>query len=292
MVRTRREAFGAGVLTLATFLIAPLTAPGPIELANAAGVAVALWAAFLVWRNYGREDVAETFPFRVGPAGPALLITAAAVFVAAIAAGWIAWTGYASSRLQAIDAILVEIWRFPLSPVEVYGSAAPDGPPVSVSDMRLVGATLTVALACGAVFGLVCLVGGVDRRETLRKHAVVWRGWRLESAESRLAARGVKGLQPVRDPIAEAASTRPLSRWAYLRALSLLVAIVCLPFAPLCLKLAATIPIQEVQAFFANPLFANEFFAVWLVGLWGFCIGAAVILFAVYLRLGWALARA
>lgn len=291
MTRTRREAYGAGVLTLATFMIAPLMAPGPLELANIAGLAVAFWAAIVVWRRYGSDDAAETFIYRVAPAGPSLLFAAMALFLITLTAGWIGWIGFTSPRIQTLDAFMQSWWTFPLSPLSLYVSAAPDAPPLSLSDVRIVGGALSGAAIIGAVLGLICLFGSIPRKETLRSHAVIWRGWRLESAESRLAARGVKGLQPVRDPIAEAASTRPLSKWAFLRAASLSIAVICLPYAPVCLKLLTTMDVPEVQAFFANPVFSNAFVMIWLTGLWGFFIAASVILVGVYLRLGFALAR-
>ena len=69
----RRGAYAAGMLTLAVFLTPALLAPGPIEIANTAGVALAIWLAIDAWRTYGRRDLRATLPYRVAPVAPGLL---------------------------------------------------------------------------------------------------------------------------------------------------------------------------------------------------------------------------
>ena len=57
MAAERQGAFSASIFTLATFLAPALLAPGPIELANLAGVVFAVWMAIDVWRRYGRRVI-------------------------------------------------------------------------------------------------------------------------------------------------------------------------------------------------------------------------------------------
>lgn len=287
--RPNREAYAASLFAFSAFLVAPLAAPGPIELANLAGVALAIWVAVVVRRNYGRDDIPDTFAYRVSTAGPGLLISATVLFTITLAVGWVGWMGYTSDQVRLIDDGLSVLWDFAYSPVALFATTGAPGLPPSADALRLMTTALSAAVLLGVVFALMNFVGAVRRRRTLRRHAVIWRGWPIDNAEIRLAARGVRGLAPVRDPLEEA-TARPLAKWAFLRAASLIVAIVGLPFAPTLMQLISALPNAEVQAIFASPLMNNPFFAIWITGLWAFCIAGAINLFGAYLRLGFVLA--
>ncbi len=69
----------------------------------------------------------------------------------------------------------------------------------------------------------------------------------------------------------------------------MIVAIIFLPYAPLFLRFLAGSGFPQVEAFFTSPLVDNIFFNIWLVGLWGMIVAAAIILFFAYIRLAFAL---
>lgn len=284
----RRGAYAAGMLTFAVFLAPALLAPGPIEIANIAGVALAIWLAVDAWRIHGRRDLRATLPYRVAPVAPGLLGSAAMIFVVALVMGWQRWSGGKDLKLEQITQFCRSIWDFPFSPIAMLARPTAALPTISAETIQNVTVCLSVAVCFGLAFGLFSLVGRIDERSSLRRHAVLWRSGDSSEPEDRLAKRGVRGLKPVRSADYGVAGQRVSGRLA-LRAASMIVAIVTLPFAPLFLRFLAGSGFPQVEAFFAWSLIDNVFFNIWLVGLWSMIITAAIILFFAYIRLAFAL---
>ncbi len=284
----RRGAYASGMLTLAVFLAPALMAPGPIEIANFAGIALAIWLGVDAWRVYGRHDLRATLPYRVAPVAPGLLGSAAIIFMVALLIGWQNWTGVRDPQIQQIARFCAGFWDFPFSPIAMLARENPGLPTVSLKTVENVMVCLSAAVALGLVFGLFSLIGRIDHRDTLRRHAVLWRGGQAAMPENRLAKRGARGLKPVRAADYGVAG-ESVSRRLMLRATSMIVAIVFLPFAPLFLRFIAGSGIPQVEAFLQSPFVDNSFFNVWLVGLWSMIITAAIILFFAYIRLAFAL---
>ena len=284
----RRGAYASGMLTLAVFLIPALMAPGPVEVANIAGVALAIWLAVDAWRIYGRHDLKATLPYRISPVAPGLLGSAAMIFVIALLIGWQSRTGVIDPQLYEITRICQAFWDFPFSPVAMLARPNPALPTISAETIQTVTVCLSAAIGLGLIFGLFTLIGRISRRDTLRRHAVLWRGGKSAMPENRLAQRGARGLKPVRSADYGIAGESVSGRLA-LRALSMTVAIVFLPYAPLFLRFIAGSGFPQVEAFFASPFVDNSFFNIWLIGLWSMIITSAIILFFAYIRLALAL---
>lgn len=283
----RRGAYAAGMLTLAVFLTPALLAPGPIEIANTAGVALTIWLAIDAWRTYGRRDLRATLPDHVAPVAPGLLGSAALIFIVVLLAGWFS-VGRSDGQLDWIAAICAEFWDFPFSPVAMLARFNPALPTISAETMLNVTLCLSAALALGLFFGLFSLFGRIDDRDTLRRHAVLWRGGESSAPEDRLAKRVARGLKPVRSADYGVTGTKVSGRLA-LRAVSMVVAIIFLPFAPLFPRFLAGSGFPQVEAFFSSQLIDNGFFNIWIVGLWAMIIASAIILFFAYIRLAFAL---
>ncbi len=282
----RRGAYTSSMLTLAVFLAPALLAPGPVEIANIAGIALAVWLAVDAWRTYGRRDLRATLPYRVAPVAPGLLGSAALIFMIALIIGWLG--GARHDQLDKIYDICARFWDFPFSPVAMLARPNVALPTISPETIKIVTVCLSAALLLGLFFGLFSLVGHIYERGTLRRHAVVWLGGDSSAPEDRLAKRGARGLKPVRSIDYGVAGTKVSGRLT-LRAASMVVAIVFLPFAPLFLRFLAGSGFPRVEAFFASELLDNAFFNVWIVGLWAMIITAAIILFFAYIRLAFAL---
>lgn len=284
----RRGAYASGMLTLAVFLTPALMAPGPVEMANIAGVALAIWLAVDAWRIYGRHDLRATLPYRVAPVAPGLLGSAAIIFIIALLIGWQGWSGGVDPQLQEITRICRSFWDFPFSPVAMLARPSAALPEISGETVQNVTVCLSAAIVLGLAFGFFALLGRIGRRDTLRRHAVLWRGGDSTVPEDRLAKRGARGLKPVRSADYGVSGERVSGRLA-LRALSMTVAIFFLPYAPLFLRFLAGSGFPQVEAFFASPFVDNPFFNIWLVGLWSMIIAASIILFFAYIRLAFAL---
>ncbi|MEX2519529.1 MAG: hypothetical protein WD969_09400 [Paracoccaceae bacterium] len=260
----RLTAYAAGVFTLTVFLFPPLLAPGPLTASHGAAAVFAALIALGVWRHSMRADPAATLPHRVAPVSAGLLAAAAAIFIAVLAAAWApaapgAW------------------WWFPFSPVGMFAVAAPGLEPVSETAAAGVAAALTVALIAGGFVGAIALIGPIRGRETLRVHTLVWRGERPEMAAARDA------LDQFRHP--------PVSARLWLRSLSFLVAFCCLLYAPVFARLLGAARIPGLDRAFSSPEVSSVFAALWLTGLWGAGVAAAMIFCAAYLRLGFTLVR-
>ena len=288
MATQRRGAYSSSMLTLAVFLSPALLAPGPMEMANLAGVALAVWFAIDAWRVYGRNDLPVTLPYRIGPVAPGLLGSAALIFVLALAHGWAAERQIAADLALTLDTALRDAWRFPLSPVNMLIAPSPGLAPLSAPTVQSIAFCLSAALALGLIFGVFSLVGGIWNKGDLRRHALIWKGVNLTAGEDALAARGARGLKPMRDPLKTTMKT-PVSGRLFLRALSLLVAIVCLPYAPVFVRMAANSRIPALEKLFESSLAENAFFTIWLIGLWAMLVAAAIIFFFAYLRLAFTL---
>ena len=284
----RRGAYASGMLTLAVFLTPALMAPGPVEIANIAGIALAIWLAVDAWRIYGRHDLRATLPYRVAPVAPGLLGSAAIIFVVALLIGWQSWTGAVDPQLSEVTRLCQAFWDFPFSPVAMLARPSAALPTISPETVQNVMVCLSAAIALGLFFGLFALIGRIDARSTLRRHAVLWRGGESTEPEDRLAKRGARGLKPVRSADYGVAGEKVSGR-LLLRAASMIVAIVFLPYAPLFLRFLAGSGFPQVEAVFNSPLVDNIFFNIWLVGLWSMIIAAAIILFFAYIRLAFAL---
>lgn len=284
MASERQGAYAASMFTLATFLAPAILAPGPVELANVAGVVFALWMALDVWRRYGRHDIPATFPTRPSPVGPGVVASAALLFAIAILHAWAEANG-ASGSLGARFESVRALWDFPFSPVALFLAPIEHAPEPSRYFATLIPVLMTAAVAIGALFGLLTLVAGVSRPDTLRHHALVWKGVRLEDAEEALARRGVRGLKPIRDPFAEADKT-PVSGGLFRRAATLVLAVLIVAYAPLALRLLAGLGGDAAEAFFAGPFPQNAFFALWLPALWAILLASSLIYLGAYLRLG------
>ena len=284
----RRGAYASGMLTLAVFLTPALFAPGPIEIANIAGIALAIWLAVDAWRIYDRTDLRATLPYRVAPVAPGLLGSAALIFITVLLVGWFNWTGQADPLVRRAYALCADLWNFPFSPVAMLARPSPELPTISPATIELVTLSLSAAIVLGLAFGVFSLIGRIDERATLRRHAMVWRGQSAPDGVTRLEARGARGLKPVRS--AEyGVKGQPVSGRLMVRAISMIVAIVFLPYAPLFLRFVAGSGFPQMKAFFASPLIDNLFFNIWIVGLWAILVAAAIILFFAYIRLAIAL---
>lgn len=282
----RRGAYASGMLTLAVFLAPALIAPGPVEIANIAGIALAIWLAVDAWRIYGRRDLRATLPYRVAPVAPGLLGSAALIFMITLIIGWLG--GARNAQLDQITDLSARFWDFPFSPVAMLARPNAALPTISTETIQSVSLCLSAALVLGLFFGLFSLIGRIDERGTLRRHAVVWLGGDSSAPEDRLAKRGARGLKPVRSIDHGVAGTKVSGRLA-LRAASMVVAILFLPFAPLFLRFIAGSGFPRVEAFFASALVDNAFFNVWFVSLWAMIITASIILFFAYVRLAFVL---
>lgn len=282
----RRGAYATGMLTLAVFLAPALMAPGPVELANVAGVALAIWLALDAWRIYGRRDLRATLPYRVAPVAPGLLGSAAMLFMIALIIGWLG--GARNAQLDKVTDLCARFWDFPFSPIAMLARPNVALPTISPETVKIVTVCLSAALLLGLFFGLFSLIGRIYERSTLRRHAVLWLGGESAVPEDRLAKRGARGLKPVRSADYGVAD-RKVSGRLTLRATSMIVAIVFLPFAPLFLRFFAGSGFPRVEAFFASEFVDNAFFNVWIVGLWAMIITAAIILFFAYIRLAFVL---
>lgn len=264
MTGRRWGAYAAAIFTLAVFLMPPLLAPGPLTAAHGVAVALAALIALGVWRSTGRRDRAAAMPHRVSPVSAGLLASAAAIFIAVLASAW-------------APAPIWPCWRFSFSPVGMYAASAPGLAPVSATAAACVVAALTIALAAGAVIGALCLIGPIRQRASLRAHALIWRGARPERAAPRDA------LDRLRHP--------PVSGRLWLRSPSFLIALCCLLYAPVFARLLNGAQIPGLDRALAAPAVSNVFVTVWLAGLWGAAVAAAMIFCAAYLRLGFALSR-
>lgn len=282
----RRGAYTSSMLTLAVFLAPALMAPGPVEIANIAGIALAIWLAVDAWRTYGRRDLGATLPYRIAPVAPGLLGSAALIFMITLIIGWLG--GARNAQLDQVTDLCARLWDFPFSPVAMLARPNAALPTISAGMVQNVSLCLSAAVALGLFFGLFSLVGRIYERATLRRHAVVWLGGDSSAPEDRLAKRGARGLKPVRSIDYGVAGTKVSGRLA-LRAASMIVAIVFLPFAPLFLRFIAGSGFPRVEAFFTSALFDNAFFNVWIVSLWAMIITASIILFFAYIRLAFAL---
>lgn len=290
MAAERRGVYSASVFTLATFLAPALLAPGPVELANLAGVVFALWMAADVWRRYGRRDLPETFPHRPSPVGPAVVASAALIFAVALLHAWTAGSGAAAGGLEGGLERAEALWAFPGSPVSLFLAPLDRAPEPNRYVATLVPFLTTAAVAVGALFGLLTLVAGVYEPETLRRHAMIWKGVRMEDAEQALARRGGKGLRPIRDPFVEAEKA-PISGRLYTRAAALVVAVLALAYAPVAIRILAGMADGAKEPSFVVRLGENPFFALWLPALWAILLAASLIYLGAYLKLGAMLAR-
>ena len=252
----RRGAYASGMLTLAVFLAPALMAPGPIEIANIAGVALAIWLAVDAWRIYGRHDLRATLPYRVAPVAPGLLGSAAVIFMIALMLGWQNWTGALDPQMRSIAALCAAFWDFPFSPVAMLARENAALPTISTETVQNVTVCLSAGVALGLFFGFFSLIGRIDHRSSLRRHAVLWRGGDTVMPENRLAQRGARGLKPVRSADYGVADAKVSGR-LMLRAASMIVAIVFLPFAPLFLRFIAGSGFPQVEALFRSPLLDN-----------------------------------
>lgn len=288
MATRSRGAYAASMLTLAVFLAPALLAPGRLEIANLAGVALAVWLAIDAWRFHRRDDVPELLPHRVGPAAPGALGAAALIFTVAILHEWTQWGGAPSDRLRLVIGVCQRLWDFPGSPVALYAAEAPGLPEMTARARQGVLLTLSMAALCGAVFGGLTLLGGVRDRVMARRQALILKGETPTTAEKSLAARGARGLKPVRDRVAEA-DRRPVSARLAVRALALLVAAAVLPYAPFMLRISMGIEDPRVRRIFDSALFDLPFFTIWAQGLWASLIAGAIIFACAYLRLAVAL---
>ena len=286
MDAARRGAVGAGLCTFAVFLTPALLAPGPVRLINFAGVVFAAWCAFVVWRQYGRDDIGATFPYRVRAVAPAIVGAAALLFAVVVIGGWRG----ASIGAAEVDRALASFWSFPFSPVAMYAAEARGLTTPSDFAIGLVAMAFSAALVVGLAFAAIALFSGVEGEETLRRHALIWRGVKYQDGASLLAERGARGLEPLSDP-GPGLLSKPVVGRLRLRAVSLFVAIVMLAYAPVFCRIASATRVPYFEGFFDNPLFRNEFFAIWMCGLWALSIAAAIILFTAYLRLASVLSR-
>lgn len=286
----RKGAYAAGMFTLAAFLSPAILAPGPFELANIAGVAVAIWMGVEVARMYRREDIPATFPFRIDPVGPGIVATVAVIFLIALAIEWSRVSAGDTASGRALDAVLANFWDFPFSPARMYAMPMANLPTPSDASISLVMRLLSAACLAGIIVSILALIGGVSHRETLRRHALIWKGIRIEDGAKALEKRGARGLTPIRDPLSGIAAV-PVSGRLFLRSFSMLIALACLPYAPVFMRMLEGSRIPQIKTFFASPLFSNAFCALWLPSLWAIVVAVAMILVFSYLRLGFVMRR-
>lgn len=289
MSERRRGAYSAGMATLAIFLAPAVLSPGPLEIANLAGVALAVWMAVDAWRIFGRDDLTATLPYRVAPVSPGILGAGAIVFALSILHGWAAYRHETSSRLLEIEDTLHRIWDFPFSPVSLFARPSLIGPDMSPEAISGVTLCLSAAIAVGLLFGLFALVGRIVEPRSLRRHALLWAGVRAQSAEESLAARGATGLRPMGPRKRDDSIGKPVSGRLALRAVSMLVAVAALPYAPVLYRIFVGIATPEVRLFLDSPFMNNQFFAIWFVGIWALLCASSLILMFAYIRLSLAL---
>lgn len=172
----------------------------------------------------------------------------------------------------------------------MYARDAAGLAPASATAVRAAAATLSAAVTFGCAVGFLALIGPVSRRPTLRRHALLWKGAPVEDAARRLSDRGARGLRPVADPLAGLAG-EPVTGRLWLRAVSLLLAALCLAYAPVFSRLLGASHLPPVEAALAWPPLADGFAATWLISLWATGVAAALIYAAAYLRLGFVLSR-
>lgn len=282
----RRGVYAAGLFTTSAFLTPVALAPGPLTPAHGAAALLAFWLGISAWRSHGRQDLPSTLPHRIFPVAAGVTLSVAAVFLVVISGAWAEPGG----RLDALTAVLRGWWSFPASPVAMFAAAEPGLPPVSEGSARAAALAATAALLAGAVFAFLALIGGVPQRETLRAHALVWKGERAPDGAARLSQRGARGLRPVSDPLAGALGAQVSGR-LWLRSLSLVVAFACLLYAPVFARLIGGARLPPVEAVLASSAFGGGFASLWLLGLWGAGLATAMIFAAAYLRLGFTLAR-
>lgn len=284
MATRRRGAYSAAIFTFTTFLAPALLAPGPFELANIAGMMLAIWMAIETARMYQRDDLPATLPYRVAPVGPGVVGAAAALFFIALVIGWDQWQNTSSSVLVAAERVIMDYWRFPLSPVNMYVRPIEGLPTPEPGAARSIIFLLSAAVVIGLVVFILIMLGGVRRRDTLRRHAIIWKGITIEKAESELQRRGARGLKPIFDPMV-VAERSPVSGRLFLRALSLVVAAITLSYAPVFFRVLQGSSIPQIKAFFDSALMNNPFFAIWFSALWAIMLASAIMLIAAYLRL-------
>lgn len=286
----RRGAYAAAALTLAAFLLPALFAPGPIELANVAGCIFAIWMASDVWRRYGRRDAPSSLVFRVGPAAPGVVASAAVLFALALLHSWDAARTGTWPQLETMAATASSSWTFPFSPLKMYLDPAVAAPAPTAEAARLVTLILTAALAVGGIFAILSLVAHVGDKEGLRRHALIWKGVRAADSEDRLAARGARGLAPIRDPLSEVV-TAPVAGRLFLRAAALVLVFAVLLYAPFVIRWIGASSFEPARVFFESAFVKNAFFPLWITALWGVCLAGALIHVGAYIRLGLATAR-
>lgn len=284
MEKTRLSAFHASLITFVVFLAPVVLAPGGFALANVAGVAVALWFAIEVLRGYGSDAKGSTFAFRVRSVAPGLAAAAMLIFAVVIMCERSAFAAEAAADQ------LVDLWRFPFSPVAMFAAAQDGLPTASTEAVLRVAFAYTVAVAIGALFACLALFSKIDRTDSLHRHGLIWRGVKVPDPQERLAARGAKGLNAIVDPYTEL-TDQPVRPRLFIRAASLLFAFVLLSYAPVFTRIVAVSRIPVAEGLFDGGLANNPFFALWLTGMWGLTIAAALILMFAYLRLAAAMPR-
>lgn len=286
----RRGAYSAAALTLAAFLLPALFAPGPIELANVAGCVFALWMAADVWRRYGRLDAPSSLVFRVGPVAPGVVASAAVLFAIALLHAWDVVGARNWPFLEGLEAKAVALWAFPFSPLKMYLDPSVAAPAPTQEAARLVTLVVSAAIAVGGLFALFALVAHVGDRETLRRHALIWKGVRSSDAVDRLAERGARGLTPIRDPFSDVVVT-PVAGRLLLRALALVLVFLVLLYGPFVIRWIGSSAFEPARAFFESAFVNNAFFPLWVTALWGVCLAGTLIHVGAYLRLAMATAR-
>ena len=286
----RRGAYAATALTLAAFLLPALLAPGPIELANLAGCVFAIWMASDVWRRYGRRDAPSSLVFRVGPVAPGVVASAAVLFALGLLQSWDAVGARSWPMLEEAEAKAVALWAFPFSPLKMYLAPTVAAPAPAAETARLVTLVLSASVAMGGLFALFALVAHVGDRETLRRHALIWKGVRSSDAVDKLAERGARGLTPIRDPFSDVVVT-PVAGRLVLRALALVLVFAILVYAPFVIRWIGSASWEPARVFFDSDFVKNAFFPLWITALWGVCLSGTLIHVGAYLRLAAATAR-
>lgn len=285
----RNGSFAVAAFAFATFLAPALLAPGPVGLINVAGAVVALAIAAIVWRRYGDSFDPGSLAFRISVVGPGIVISAGLLFAMLLMQAWLNYVDATSSRMSALEAESTRFWNFPYSPFVYYAAPTPGLPPISIESARLVALTLTLSASFGAFFFVLTFLAAIPDYETLRRHALLWRGVRLDDPMERLRARGVRGLQPMWTPKLED-SKAPVSGRLFARAVAMTVCLGALAYAPYAMRLLMGMDQPELQRFFASAAFDGAFLPVWGAGLWGVCMIGALMHIAAYARLGFLLA--